>query len=72
MLSEKGFPETARGLVSAAEMGDPEDLVSDQHLKSARLWLELPTWSTEQAEEAVQENLCIENTRMSQELFWVN
>lgn len=53
-------------------MGDPEDLVSDQHLKSARLWLELPTWSTEQAEEAVQENLCIENTRMSQELFWVN
>lgn len=61
MLSEKGFPETARGLVSAAEMGDPEDLIlSDQHLKSDWLWLELPAWSTEQAEVAVQENQCTE------------
>ena len=41
-------------------MGDPEDLVSDQHLKSDWLWLELPAWSTEQAEVAVQENQCIE------------
>ena len=48
-------------------MGYPEDLVSDQHLKSDRLWLELPAWSTEQAEEAVQENLCIErNTNVSE------
>lgn len=61
MLSEKGFRETARGdLLSAAEMGDPEDPVSHQYLKSDRLWPELPAWNTEQAEVAVQESLCIE------------
>ena len=47
-------------MLSAAEMGDPEDPVSDQHLKSDRLWPELLTWNTQKAEVAVQESLCIE------------
>lgn len=47
-------------MLSAAEIGDPEDPVSDQHLKSDRLWPGLPVWNTEKAEVAVQEILCIE------------
>ena len=41
-------------------MGDPEDPVSDQHLKSDRLRPELLMWNTQKAEVAVQESLGIE------------